>query len=251
VAKAVKKAKKAASTASAATAPPPAEGDPKKGAPPGGWLQWNQPSSTTWLAPDPEGDASKSGARISMSTRAWQGNPEPLYSVYRDGKYLGSDTSLEAAQQRAQYREQTRSAANDTLDGKPDGMPLALALTGDERAALRAAARASTPAPRKPAREAPEPAKDAPPPKAAEGALPAPKAAAAAPKLRPGKIPGTAIIRVVTGTNPRRAGTTQHARYEIIIAHNGKTVAEYVAAGGQLDALTYAVQGGHVQLEGV
>jgi hypothetical protein len=137
VAKAVKKAKKAASTASAATAPPPAEGDPKKGAPPGGWLQWNQPSSTTWLAPDPEGDASKSGARISMSTRAWQGNPEPLYSVYRDGKYLGSDTSLEAAQQRAQYREQTRSAANDTLDGKPDGMPLALALTGDERAALR------------------------------------------------------------------------------------------------------------------
>lgn len=252
MAKAVKKAKAPAKTAKAAASSPPPAKAPKRGEPAGGWLQWRQTSKTTWLAPDPEGDLSKAGSRITMSTRAWQGESEPLYGVYRDGKYLGTDTSLEAAQQRAQYREQTVSAARDTIDGKPDGMPMALALTGDERSKLRGAAKAATPpaatpAPRKPAREAPEPPKGAPPPKAAD---PPPPKQATAPRLRPGKVPGTAIIRVVTATNPRRPGTGQHVRYEQIVAHDGKTVAEYTAAGGHLDALTYAVQGGHAKLDG-
>jgi hypothetical protein len=279
-----KATKKAARSATEETTPPAAA--PPKGEPAGGWLQWRQTSSKEWLADDPV-DKSRAGARITISTQAWKGKPdEPLYGVYRNAvdsnntEYLGTDGSLEAAQRRAQYREKSATALEDKIEGGVH--PAFLNLTARERrlaqeGADRTSAAKATGAPLSVPRAAPAAPATGPAARAAaapptpgqpaepQGQAPAPQrvdvaarvgatstaAAAKLPKVRAGKIPGTAIIRVVTKANPRRAGTGQHTRYEQILAHDGKSVAEYVGAGGHLDALTYAVEGKHVTLEGV
>jgi hypothetical protein len=264
--KVTKKSENKAARPATEKATPPATAPPK-GEPAGGWLTWRQASSDTWLADDPSGDKSKAGGRIKVSGQKWLkgAEAEPIHFVYRDGDYLGSDTSLEAAQRRAQYREKSPRALDDKVEG--GGMPAFLNLTPEERAAARPAggaprprAAATGPAARAAAApptpgQAAEPQGQAPAPQrvdvAARVGVPSATAAAKLPKVRAGKIPGTAIIRVVTKANPRRAGTGQHVRYDQIVAHDGKTVAEYVAAGGHLDALTYAVSGKHVTLEGV
>src|SRR5262245_36083955 len=69
--------------------------------------EWEQVNKFEWRADGPNG-----GARILRHTQ-----PRERFSVYREGKYLGSDNSLDAAQQRA---ESNTFASREVREDEPE-----------------------------------------------------------------------------------------------------------------------------------
>jgi hypothetical protein len=62
-------------------------------------------------------------------------------------------------------------------------------------------------------------------------------------------FPEAAIIRWVGGANPKKAGSAPHERWELLIAHSGRSVGQFVAAGGNTQTLANAIKGGYAQLQ--
>ena len=186
-----------------------------------------------------------------MSTQRWLKGEgaDPIYFVYRDGEYLGTDPSLEAAQRRADYREKAVNVLRDTVDGK-DGMPAFLALSEEERAKERA--KAPPPAPRRARLDAA--ATDDPALKKAIAERDALTSARATKKAeRKAAKAGAhfdddAVISVTVDKNPRKPGTGAHDRFQVLMDHSGKTFAEYKAAKGNLDTLENAIKDGRVSV---
>lgn len=237
------------------SAPPPAKTSEKRGAPAGGVLEWTQHGKDTWLAPDPEGDASRAGGRVKMLAQGWLDKAnQPIFMVYRDAEYLGSDPTLEAAQRRAQYREKSANVLRDTIHG-PDGLPAFLAVTKEERAKVRAAARATVAA---------VPGKadtlrvTLPEPAAARAAatrndLAAERQTSRAERRtakKTGVLDRDAVIKVTVDKNPRKPGTGAHARFALLMEHGGKTVGTFLDAKGNPETLENAIKDGRVSLEG-
>lgn len=61
-------------------------------------------------------------------------------------------------------------------------------------------------------------------------------------------VADNARIRVLTKENPCRKGTSRFDNVKRIIAHNGKTVAEFVKHGGKVASLTFAAQQGWAKI---
>jgi hypothetical protein len=262
-----KSAKKTAKKAERPATPPspPAEPRSKKGEPAGGWLEWRQTSKDTWLSDDPGGDKSKAGGRIKMSGQKWLHGPDadPTYFVYRDGEYLGQDSSLEGAQRRAQYREKSSTLLGHTIEG--GGMPAFLNLTQEERRKHRGAA---PPAPARPAwgggkPPAPAAAPAPAPPEdpvlakamaeraALAGASAASRAAKKAARREAKdalRFEDDAVITATVDKNPRKPGTGAHARFALLMEHSGKTVREYREAKGNMETLENAVKDGRASV---
>lgn len=58
-----------------------------------------------------------------------------------------------------------------------------------------------------------------------------------------------AVVVVRIKKNPKKEGTGAHARWALLLAHGGKTVATFVAAGGNQTTLANAIKKGRVELE--
>jgi hypothetical protein len=112
--------------------------------------------------------------------------------------------------------------------------------TATDTATTTAAAK-KAPAKKAPAKKAP--AKKAPAKKAPAKKAPAKKAAAAAGSTGGGgrAFADDAVITVVAAENPRREGTAPHDRFKVVMKHNGKTVGQFLKAGGETRALRRAV----------
>ena len=166
---------------------------------------------------------------------------ERTFACYRDGTYLGCEATLALAQARcvANVVSGRNRALAEWEQNNPGELPPFLELTPGERAEWW---RRNPPKPidmtsgkfGRPATPAAE--------VITRGVVvqrPKGKKAAAAPQ-------GT--IRVLNATNPKRAGTPAHARWAALYAHDGKTVAAYAAARGNLTTLRNAVAKKHVEV---
>lgn len=65
---------------------------------------------------------------------------------------------------------------------------------------------------------------------------------------RSGKYNMDAVIKITKKGNPKREGTGQHMRWAIAIAHNGKTVREMFAAGGDKFGIQQMTEAGYMEL---
>ena len=158
------------------------------------------------------------------------------FSVYRDGKYLGSEPTFDKAVERARLNKM--SEKNKTMQEwerkHPGTLPKGINLTAAEKAEFWR---------RFPPAKAPvDPAKA---PKRAALAGTAPKE----PK-RTVDVPSTATIRVKPGaTIPKHPGTAAHGRWAVLWGYDGKTVGAYAAAKGNMTTLANAIVGGYVEVE--
>jgi len=55
-------------------------------------------------------------------------------------------------------------------------------------------------------------------------------------------FPSNAVITTLVKHNPRKVGSGKHQRMAVLLAHNGKTVKEFLAAGGNSETLKNAVK---------
>lgn len=62
-------------------------------------------------------------------------------------------------------------------------------------------------------------------------------------------IPDDGTIRMLTKDNPRKPGSGAHARFEVLRKFDGKKVAAYRAAGGNMETLDNAVAAGRAKVE--
>src|SRR4249920_3842030 len=53
--------------------------------------------------------------------------------------------------------------------------------------------------------------------------------------------PPNGVIVALVKLNPRKKGTGKYERMALLLQHNGKTVAEFAAAGGNLETLSNAI----------
>lgn len=90
---------------------------------------------------------------------------------------------------------------------------------------------------KKAAKKAASPKKSA---KSAKKAAPK-KAVKSAATGRSAAVPGTAKITIKVKENPRRKGTTQYERFDKLMKFGGKTVEEFMAKGGDRNALNLAL----------
>jgi hypothetical protein len=61
-------------------------------------------------------------------------------------------------------------------------------------------------------------------------------------RATPAPAPANGRIVAMVQRNPRKQGTAKHARMALLLQHNGKTVAEFAAAGGNLETLKNAIK---------
>jgi hypothetical protein len=64
-----------------------------------------------------------------------------------------------------------------------------------------------------------------------------------------GSINESGIIKLLVKHNPRKAGTPKHSRMAILMQHNGKTVKEFLKAGGNPLTLKNAMKENLVEVE--
>ena len=55
-------------------------------------------------------------------------------------------------------------------------------------------------------------------------------------------FPSNSFIKMLVNHNPRKVGSGKHKRMSVLMAHNGKTVGEFLAAGGNAETLKNAVK---------
>ena len=210
--------------------------------------KWEKIDKVEWRAP-PEGDE-------KLPARIRQLDPK-TFAVYRAGQYLGSEGTLELAQKRAALN--ARSQKNRVMQlweqTHPDELPPFLQLTPEERAEYW---RLHPPQVR---------ARPVVVPKAVGGAgvpvVPVTAAARAKAALvedaggttarpvrakRTGDVP-TGTIHVVNGTNPKKAGSGAAKRWDLLFSHDGKTVDQFITAGGNPETLANAMAKGNVEVK--
>ena len=186
--------------------------------------EWIQLDKANWLAPVQE--AEKMPPRIRrMDEKTW--------SCYRDARYLGSEKSLDEAKKRCQINDvsQRNSVIRLWEQTHPGELPPALQMTDEERAEhwrrYPPATRAST---------------------GDRGAAPASPAKGRA--ARDTEAVPQGVLRVKAGAViPKKPGSSAHGRWAVLWAHDGKTVKEYAAAGGNLTTLANAVERKLVKVE--
>lgn len=66
--------------------------------------------------------------------------------------------------------------------------------------------------------------------------------------VRSGRYNMDAVIKITKKGNPKREGTGQHMRWAIAIAHDGKTVREMFAAGGDKFGIQQMTEAGYMEL---
>lgn len=176
------------------------------------------------------------------------------FACYRDGKYLGCEATLEEAFLR--IKENKISEKNRVMQlwqkEHPDELPPGLQLSDAERreywrhnpqgnrAVLSIKARDRGVEDPGTARLRAELAADA-------GSRPAGRSGA---KAQRGAEP-VGTIRVKAGAAiPKKPGSAAHGRWKLLWDHDGKTVAEYKRAKGNMTTLANAMAGGHVTVEG-
>lgn len=187
-------------------------------------------------------DGEKLPARIrALDKKTW--------AAYRDGRYLGSEATRDLAEKRCQVGAVSQRNRVMALWEKehPNELPPFLQLTQEERdeywrrnppvKAQRPALGLTKPK----LAGGGDPAADAKPPKAARVPR-AGKATAESPK-------GTLVL--VSGVNPKKPGSGAAKRWDALFeaAKAGRMVAEYAAAGGNLDTLANAMAKGCVRVE--
>jgi hypothetical protein len=64
-----------------------------------------------------------------------------------------------------------------------------------------------------------------------------------------GSINEGGVIKMLVKHNPRKAGTPKHVRMGILMQHNGKTVKEFLKAGGNPLTLKNAIKENLVEVE--
>lgn len=111
-----------------------AEGDPrppelKDKATATSQLSWEETQKGEWRAADGE----RGGARIRGLGNGYLGKDTITFYVYRDGEYLGCNSSLDGAKLRAERREKASDALKETLPG--GHQPAFLSLSPEESAA--------------------------------------------------------------------------------------------------------------------
>ncbi len=210
----------------------------------GGGMEWHVGEGkdrNQWLQANPkEGSLA---ARIKQLDKA-------TFACYRDGKYLGCEATLELAF--ARVKTNTRSETNREMEWQkshPDEQPLGLRLTDTERAKAWADAPPAQ-ATRVTSRgAAPRQGEDLATSRLrAELAAEGRRKVAGAPKDR-ADPPVAGRIVVANSTNPKKAGTGAHKRWALLFSHDGKTVAEYVRARGNVTTLANAMAKGNVRVE--
>lgn len=208
-----------------------------------------------WRAPTEH----PSGARIKGFPL--KRKEDERYYVYMDGLYYGTDDTLEKAMGRAERREMSQRAA--TM-GEPGSAPGAEDAPVDERIqsvvhgsgagytrkqADEAAKRLGKPLAKLTRDEVRAEIQRATGKPAAKAAMPA-----APPEARGGSVRSTGfgsddVIESVDKRNPRRPGTVQWERYEVIIKNEGATMRQFIDAGGDGQALKYAAKTGHAKIK--
>ena len=134
------------------------------------------------------------------------------FCVYRNGQYLGSEKSFELAAARAKANK--RSAAN--LAPLPP-IKVAKGPVVDPAKAPKRAALAGT---------------------------------APMPRVSPTDVPSKGTIRVKAGAAvPKKPGTAAHGRWTVLWEHDGKTIAAYTKANGNLTTLQNAMSKSYVTIE--
>jgi hypothetical protein len=108
-------------------------------------------------------------------------------------------------------------------------------LKSEKKAAKKAAAK-----PAAKAKAAPKTAKAA--------AKPAKAKSEASPRTR-SDLPADSVIKWAGGENPAREGTGRHARWEILRKAAGKTVGQFLAAGGNGQTLRNAIKDGSASIK--
>jgi len=211
--------------------------------------KWEKIDKVEWRAA-PEGE-SKLPQRIRQLDAK-------TFAVYRDGKYLGSEATLELAQKRCALNAVSEKNRVMHLweQAHPDELPPFLQLTPEERAEYwlrhppqpRARAVVGTP---KAVGGAGVPVVPATPGQRAKAGLieDAGGGNTKAPRAkRTGDVP-SGTIRVANGTNPKKAGSGAAKRWDLLFSHDGKTVAEFLAAGGNPETLANAMTKGNVEVK--
>jgi hypothetical protein len=177
------------------------------------------------------------------------------FTCYRDGEYLGSEESRALAEMRVAIGERSHKNQVMTLweQKHPGELPPAMQLTEAERAEYwrRNPPKAAAAPPRVGRGAAPRPNEDPATAKlraelAADGGGRKP-GAARKPRVDAAEVPqGTIRVR---GTNPKKAGTGAHARWKLLLEHDGKTVAEFLKAKGNPTTLQNALAKKVVEVE--
>jgi hypothetical protein len=78
---------------------------------------------------------------------------------------------------------------------------------------------------------------------------PAPVAPVAAPSKKPRGLDPAFVIVMKIKQNPRRPNTGRHERMAVLMKHNGKTIKEFTAAGGNISTLQIAIQEGIAEIK--
>jgi hypothetical protein len=68
-------------------------------------------------------------------------------------------------------------------------------------------------------------------------------------KKKRGARPPEGVIRLLTQTNPKRAGTGGHERFALLMRCDGRTTSEFAAAGGNPRTLLNAVADGRARID--
>lgn len=207
-------------------------------------LAWKISAKDTWTA---DVDGEKVPARIKELDKK-------TFVVYRNGNYLGGEPTLELAKMRVDINAMSQRNAVMRLWEKenPGLLPPFLQLTEEERRVywernppvrtIRASPTIGT-----------MPKEDAATRRireslAQEGGGAKPGKVKAARSSEDRVVPeGT--IKVLNSTNPKKAGSGAFARWAKLFAHDGKTVKEYAAAGGNLTTLENAIAKKNVEVK--
>lgn len=206
--------------------------------------EWTKAGKDAWSAATPEGDGCP--PRIKELDKK-------TFATYRDGKYLGSEPTLESAQKRAQINKVSEKNRVMTLWEKlhPDELPPFLQLTDEERRlywqrnpVVRAPRPVTTP------KASADPAKVAAR-KALEAEGGGARTVTGKRIGKPKDVP-SGKLSLLNGTNPKKAGSSAAGRWSMLFEHatKGSTVAEFVAAGGNPETLANAMKAGNVKVEG-
>lgn len=197
------------------------------------WL-WVQPTRDRWLTsviPDGENEA----ARVSESSRDSKGNR--IYFCYRNGRYLGSEKTLEDAKERCWIGQRTPESEafiqfQYEHPGKiPPGLPFTEADYYEWKRRHPGGPGTETQGQKLQDNEK-------------KMALKAERV-----KEKVKDIPTDGTIRLLKSENPKTVGTGAWKRWDFLFKYDGKSVAAYLGAKGNPDTLQNAIRQGYVEVK--
>jgi hypothetical protein len=194
---------------------------------------WVQPARDKWVVSEiPEGE--NSAPRVTESSIDSKG--ERRYYCYRNGQYLGSHRTLDAAKERCWIGEMTRESEVfiEFQRTNPGIIPPGIGFTPADWHEWKRA----NPGGPGTGHQAAKVEKNE-----KKLALMAERVEKAGAELGNDKK-----IKRLKPDNPKKVGTGPHKRWEFMFSHVGKTVATYVANKGNTTTLENAIKQGYVEL---